>query len=179
LKRAVAALAFLASLVAFAVFVGGGLFLLLVESSGERGTGALLALGGIIAFAATLALIFARDDIIDRVGRSAGASVAAFVAVLPVAALAFGAFRFAGLPIGSSLPRLDWAVFAVGLLLGLGAASILLLGYRRAMDASNATVAHEAQPHANDPAPQKISTWAEMPRLQFDAEEEVRVTRVR
>jgi hypothetical protein len=178
-KRAVAALAFLASLVAFAVFVGGGLFLLLVESSGERGTGALLALGGMIAFAAALALIFAADDMFDRMGRAAGASVAALIAVLPVAALAFGAIRFAGLPIGSSLPRLDWAVFAVGLLLGLGAASILLLSYWRAMGAPNATVAHEAQPHASEPAPEKISTWAEMPRLQFDAEEEVRVTRVR
>ena len=181
LRRAVAALALLASLVAFAVFVGGGLFLLAVESSGERAAGALLALGGAIAFASALALIFARDGIFDRVGRAVGAATAALLAVLPVAALAFAAFRFAGLPTGSSLPRLDWAVFGVGLLLTLGAASILFLGYLRAVSASTKALRVQGygRAHTNEPARQETSTWAEMPRLRFDAEDEVRVTKVR
>ena len=180
LRRAVAVLAFLASLVAFAVFAGGGLFLLAVESSGERAAGALLALGGALAFASALVLILGKDHIFDRAGRAAGAAAAAFLAVLPVAVLAFGAFRFAGLPTGSSLPRLDWAVFGFGLLLTLGAASILFLGYLRAASASMAGAARQdVRAHANEPARQETSTWAEMPRLRFDAEDEVRVTKVR
>ena len=180
LRRAVAALAFVASLVAFAVFVGGGLFLLAVESSGERGAGALLALGGAIAFASALALIFAGDAVFERTGRGVAAAAAALFAVLPVAALAFAAFRFTGLPTGSLLPRLDWAIFAAGLSLTLGAASILFLGYWRAVGASIKGAARQlVGARANEPARQETSTWAEMPRLRFDGEDEVRVTKVR
>ncbi len=179
MRRAVAALAFLTSLVAAAIFVGGGLFLLAVESSGERGMGALLALGGTIALASALALIFARDEIFERTGRGVGVAVAALLAMLPVAALAFGAIRFAGLPVGSNLPLLDWMIFATGLLLALGAASILWLGYLRAASVSRTGPRYDSGAQRSEPPPWKTSTWAEMPRLDFEAEEEVRVTRVR
>jgi hypothetical protein len=131
LQRIVAALAFISSLVAFLVVSGTGLFLLLVESSGERGSGALLALAGALAFAAALAVLLAREDALRGPGVQAAIAAAAVLAALPVAALSWAALRFAGLPIGSRTPTLDWAVFSVGVVLALGAVSILLLGYLR------------------------------------------------
>jgi hypothetical protein len=130
LKRLVAGLAFLSSVAAFLVIVGGGLTLLAIESSGERGTGAALALCGTIAFAAAMRLVFAREGAFA--GRAGvWAIVAAVVGVLPVAALSIGALRFSGFPISSAVPAVDWPVFALGVVLGLGAVSVLILGYWR------------------------------------------------
>jgi hypothetical protein len=180
LKRAVSALAFLASLAAFLVFVGGGLFLLAVESSGERLTGGLLAVGGAVAFAAALMLILARQDAFRGAWRVA-VIAAGFVATLPVAALSWAALRFAGLP-GSGLPPvLEWSIRGVGLVLGLGALALLLLGYLRTVAAGEAAGRAAAAEWREPPRPQPIA-WAEAPRIDFDADDEgdeVRVTPVR
>jgi hypothetical protein len=176
LIRAVSALALLASLAAFIVFVGGGLFLLAVESSGERGAGALLAAGGAIAFAMALMLIFARRDAFGSAWRIA-AIIAALVAMLPVAALSVAALRFAGLPAGSRTPLLDWPVFGAGLLLGLGALAILLLAYLRVRARREPRYVVEAAP--KDIPPPRPAAWVEAPPIDFDAEDEVRVTPVR
>jgi hypothetical protein len=51
-----------------------------------------------------------------------------------VAGLAAAAFRFAGLPLRSPIPLVDWSIFAAGVALAIGALSILALGYRRARE---------------------------------------------
>ena len=174
MKRTISALAFLSSLVACLVFIGGGLFLLAVENSGERGAGAMLALFGAVAFAAAWLLVFGRDEIFERPGRPIGLAAGAILAALPVAALAFGALRFAGIPLGSPVPRLDWSVFVVGIALALGAASILLLGYLRS--------ARPVAPRADWPPhplrrDRKPSPDAETARMRPDADD-IRVTPV-
>ena len=63
LKRLVTVLAFLSSFAALIVVAGGGLALFAIEVSGERGMGALLALCSGVAFAAVMALIFAREGL--------------------------------------------------------------------------------------------------------------------
>ena len=138
-RRLVAGLAFLSSLCACVVVAGGGLVLLAVESSGERGTGALLALSGTIAFAAAMLLVFAGRGMLARMftrsGGRALAVTAALLGALPMAALAAAAMHFSGVPLGSATPLLDWLVFALGLLLALGALSVLALGAWRFQEA--------------------------------------------
>ena len=56
------------------------------------------------------------------------------VAAAPVAALAWAALFFTGVPLGTNLPLMDWPLFAGGLVLALGSVSILALGYRRASE---------------------------------------------
>jgi hypothetical protein len=129
-KRLVAGLAFLSSVAAFLVVVGGGLALLIIESSGERGAGAALALSGAIAFAAAMLLIFAGEGLFSGRG-SVWAIIAALLGMLPVAALSVGALRFSGFPISSAVPAVDWPVFALGVVLALGAVSVLTVGYWR------------------------------------------------
>jgi hypothetical protein len=163
LKHVVSLLALLASLAAFAMFVGGGLFLLIVESSGERGAGALLALGGTIASLATLALVFAKRDAFEGKRGAPLAVFTALVAVLPIVVLAWGAFHFAGFPAGTTMPLLDWSIFAAGVALALGALSILVLGYlriaggfdRRAMPQEEAWEL-EVQPRATAKRPSRV-----------------------
>jgi hypothetical protein len=92
-RPVIAAIAFLASLVAFLVVAGTGIFLLAVENSGERLAGAVLALAATLAFAAAAALVFApRSTFRPRRGRAL-AAVLTLLAVAPVAVLAFLAFR--------------------------------------------------------------------------------------
>jgi len=132
-KWLIAVLAFVSGFVTFLVLVGIGLTLLLVQSSGERGAGAFLTLAGTVGFAAILGLLFAPD----AVRRLAGAPLAiglGILAALPVAALALAALGFAGIPWGGRTAVLDWMSFLAGLALALGAASLLLLGYRRSKE---------------------------------------------
>jgi len=175
LKRAISVLAFASSLVACLVFIGGGLFLLAVESSGERGTGAAVALFGAVAFGAASILVFGKDEIFDKVGRPIGAVAAVVIAVLPVAALAFGALRFAGIPLGSPVPRLDWSVFAVGAMLAIGAAAIFLLGYLRAAEGRQRAADWPEHPLRRI---REESPRAEKRRTRYDADDDVRVTPV-
>ncbi len=135
MKRLVTALAFLTSLAALIVVAGGGLALLAIANSGERGTGALLALGCTIAFASVMVLIFAQEGVFGDAPWRAVAIGAGIVGAIPAAALAFVAIRFAGLPVGSRMPLVDWTVLSVGILFGLGAIAILALGHRRSQEA--------------------------------------------
>lgn len=151
LKRLVAGLAFLSSVASFLVVVGGGLTLLAIESSGERGAGALLALCGTIAFAAAMLLVFARQGAFA--GRGAvWAIIAALLGVLPVAALSIGALRFSGFPVGSAMPAVDWPVFALGVVLALGAVSVLATGYWRGKELPAARQAQRMSRPAERPA---------------------------
>lgn len=130
MKRLVAGLAFLSSVAAFLVVVGGGLALFAIESSGERGAGAAMAVSGSLAFAAAMVLIFAGEGVFsDR--RSAWAIIAALLGLLPVAALSIGALRFSGFPISGAVPAVAWPIFALGVVLALGAVSVLMVGYWR------------------------------------------------
>ena len=128
LRRIATGLALGTSLLAFLAIVGTGLFLAGVEQSGERGLGVVLAVAGTAAFGAALFLAFAPARVFrGPVGKVLGA-MTTVLAVLPVALLAMAAFVFVGVPYGSLVPRLDWTLFAVGLLLALGAVSIAVLG---------------------------------------------------
>jgi hypothetical protein len=134
LRRLTTVLAFLSSVASFIAIAGGGLTLLAIDVSGERGMGALLALGGIIAFAAAMALIFAGEGVFGGGVWRGVAIAAAIVGALPAAGIAFFAIRFAGLPFGSRMPVVDWSVLLVGILFALGAVSILALGHRRSQE---------------------------------------------
>lgn len=135
MKRLTAGLALVTSVAAFLVVIGIGLAAFAIENSGERLNGALLAVGGSIACASTLVLIFARKGSFAGRGGWLGALGAALVGALPVAALGVAALTFSGLPLGSAVPRLDWLMFSAGIVLLLGALSILALGYWRTSEA--------------------------------------------
>ncbi|MGH6925018.1 MAG: hypothetical protein ACRED5_14895 [Propylenella sp.] len=159
MRRLVAGLAFLSSVAAFVVIAGGGFLLLLIENSGERGAGALLALSGSIAFAAAMILIFAREGAFTGRGGRAGAVTASVLGALPSAALSAGALRFSGLPLGSDTPFIDWPAFAAGLLLALGAFSLLATGYWRTRERPPP----RARSEALRPAPDAIAARAAQP----------------
>lgn len=110
-----------------------------MEQSGERGLGVILAGASIAAFAALLFLVFAPAGYFRKRAMKAIGAVATLIALLPVAAVSAAALAFVGVPYGTSLPRLDWPLFAVGFFFGLGAASIAALGFIR-------TAARGAQP---------------------------------
>jgi len=138
LKRLVTVLALLSSLASLVVIAGGGLALLAIENSGERGVGALLAFCCAVAFAAVMALLFARKGVFGEGLWRAAAIGLAILGAIPPAALAFAAIRFAGIPLGSRMPLVDWTVLIVGILFGLGVISILALGHRRSQDGAAA-----------------------------------------
>jgi hypothetical protein len=151
LKRLVAGLAFLSSVAAFLVVVGGGLALLLIVNSGERGAGALLALSGSISFAAAMMLLFAGDGALARLGGRAGALIATLLAVLPPAALSLAAMRFAGFPFGGAAPFL-WSALVAGVAFALGTLSVAAVGYERMSAGRRApAVRREAPRRAPDP----------------------------
>jgi hypothetical protein len=164
LARLVAGFAFLSSVAAFLVIAGGGLVLLLLENSGERGAGALLALSGAISFAAAMILLFAREGAFAGRGGTAGALTAALLGALPLAALSIGALRFSGLPFGSSMPLVDWSAFAAGLAYALGALSVLAVGYRRLSDARFARPQAVRPMHHPSAATHAAARPAEQPR---------------
>jgi hypothetical protein len=126
----------LTSLISLLFIAGGGVALFAIENSGERGTGALLALGGAIAFGAVMALLFAKDGTFGGASGRAVAIATAIVGALPVAAISFAAIRFAGFPIGSRTPAVDWSALSAGVVLGLGTLAILAIGVRRSQEQS-------------------------------------------
>jgi hypothetical protein len=134
LKRLVTILALLSSLASSIVIGGIGLTLLAIESSGELGAGALLALCGGVAFAAVMALVLARHGTFGEGAWRAVAIGAAILGAVPSAGLSFAAIRFAGLPFGSRIPLADWTILGIGILFGAGAVAILALGHRRSLE---------------------------------------------
>jgi hypothetical protein len=183
MQRAISALAFLASLVSVIVIAGGGAALLAIENSGERGAGALLALGGAVAFAAVAGLTFAKKGTFAPGARRVLAIAAAIVGAIPVAVLAFVLIRFAGLPFDSVMPIIDWAAFAMGVALAVGVLAILALGHRRSQEggveeAEPPVVVHMQQiRHAQQQLRAAFEADALRPSLR-DADDEVRVRRV-
>ena len=183
MRRITTVLAFLSSVASFIAIVGGGLALLAIEVSGERGMGALLALGGIVAFAAVVALIFAREGAFGWGVWKGVAIVAAVVGAIPPAGIAFFAIRFAGLPFGSRMPAVDWTVLMVRILFGLGAIAILALGHRRSqeiiVESEEAPVVHMQQIRN---AQQQLRSAFEAEALKrqagADYEDDIRVRRV-
>jgi hypothetical protein len=145
LKRLTTVLAFLSSLASFIAIAGGGLTLFAISVSGERGTGALLALCGFIAFAAVMALVFAREGTFGSGIWRGVAILAAIAGAVPPAAIAFAAIRFAGLPFGSRMPFVDWVVLFVGILFALGVVAILALGHRRSLESGEDLEASEEE----------------------------------
>lgn len=131
MKKAIVALAFLSSVVSFLVVGGGGGALVAIANSGEQATGALLGFCGTVALACVMVLIFASEARFRESTWRAGAIAAAIIGAMPSAGIAAAAFRFAGLPIGSAMPAVDWSVFLAGTLFTLGSISILVLGYLR------------------------------------------------
>ncbi len=79
-----------------------------------------------------MVLVFAREERFQEQTWRAGAVAAAIIGAMPVAGLAAAAFRFAGLPLRSAMPLVDWPIFLAGVLFALGALSILALGLSRA-----------------------------------------------
>jgi amino acid transporter len=131
LRLLVVAGAFGSSLLAFVLLLAIGAFLAGFEQTGARGTGLLLVVCAVVAFAAALFLVLARPGYFGgRLRRPLG-MVVTLVAAAPVAALAWAALFFTGVPLGTDLPLMDWPLFAGGLVLALGSVSILALGYRR------------------------------------------------
>lgn len=163
MKGLIAGLGFLVSLAAFLVVVGGGLFLFVVENSGERGAGALLALSGSIAFGAATVVAFGRGMFARRGGRS-GAVICTFLGILPPAALAIIALRISGLPPESDAPLVDWSIFAVGFGFALGALALAATGYwcakaaaAHVTGASEPKAKDESSPSATEPVPERAA----------------------
>lgn len=130
MRFVIVSMALAASLLAFVAAMSIGLFLAGVGESGARGAGVALAAGAVPAFASALLLCFAPPRYFRGKGKAL-AAVAAILALVPVVAISGAALFFAGNPLGSSSPALDWAAFATGLLLALGGVSIVVLAASR------------------------------------------------
>ncbi len=179
MKRLITTLAFLTSLATALVVVGGGLALLIIRDSGERGSGALLALCGVVAFAFAMVLVYAREGAFSGRVLSAGAIAAGILGAMPVAALAYAAIRFADyFPLKSPVPIIDWTAFVAGILLALGALAIVALGYWRSQEGDTLPVVHMQQ--IRNAQEQLHAAFEQSAALQRDgdADDEVRVTRV-
>ncbi len=179
MKYTIVALAFLSSVVSFAFVSGGGVALLVIANSGEQATGALLAFCGAIAFVCAMVLIFAREERFQEPTWRAGAIAAAIIGAMPVASLAAAAFRFAGLPVRSAMPLVDWPIFFAGVVFALGAIAILALGYWRAR---TVVETHQAVVHMQQirEAQQQLRTALKNATIatQTIEDDEVRVRRV-
>jgi hypothetical protein len=184
MQRAIVAVAFLASLISLIVIGGSGTALLAIVNSGERGNGALLALGGLVAFAAVSGLVFARKGSFASAPRRTLAIAAAVIGATPVAGLAFVLIRFAGLPFDSVMPIIDWSALAIGIAMAVGALAILALGHRRSIEAGLAEPEEPVVVHM-----QQIRNAQQQLRSAFEAdglrrtlddikEDEIRVRRV-
>jgi len=183
LNRVVTIVALLGSAASLMLVTGGGLALLAIEVSGERAIGALLAIGGIVAFVAVTMLAFARLGTFGYGLRKALAIGAAIVGAIPPAGIAFVAIRFVGLPIGSRMPLVDWTVLIVGLLFGLGTLSVLALGHRRTLERSadndDAPVIVHMQQIRSAQQQLRAAFQADAPsRAAEDYEDDIRVRRV-
>jgi hypothetical protein len=181
LRRAVTILAFLAGVLNLVVLTGGGLALVLIRNSGERGSGALFALCGLIAFASVMVLVTAGEERFQERNWRAGAIAAAILGAMPIAGLSAAAFRFAGFPIRSPIPLVDWSVFLAGAALAAGAVAILVLGYWRARTVGAAEPDEVIHMHQIREAQTQLRTALERASLatqRYEDEEEVRVRRV-
>ncbi len=180
MKQAITALAFLASAVSFLLLGGGGGALVVIASSGERAMGALLAFCGTVAFACVMVLIFARAERFEEQTWRAGAIAAAVIGAMPAAGFAAAAFRFAGLPLRSAMPLVDWAIFLGGVFFVVGALSILALGLLRARTpaAAASEVIHMQQIRDAQLQLRTALKNATLATPSFDDDEEVRVRRV-
>ena len=123
--------ALVASIFAFVGALGIGLFLAAVDESGARGAGLLLLLGATVAFASSLLVLFGPQRLFRGGGRAL-AILAGFLAIVPLVAISGVALSFSGNPMGSASPALDWAMFAVGILLALGALAFAALAVSKA-----------------------------------------------
>lgn len=108
-----------ASLLAFLAGAGVGGFLIIVQDSGARMPGALIASGAAIGLAAAMFLLFASNQAFRGITGRATAVMAALLAATPLLALAYSAVVLADV-----LLRLQtWAGYAI-----LGAAACFVLG---------------------------------------------------
>ncbi len=181
-RTAIAAYAFVSSLVAFVVIGTGGLVLAGVENSGARGPGLMIAALAAGAFACALLLVFAPSGAFRGRARRPAGIAATFIAALPVGALGMAAILFVRLPFGSAMPRIEWPLFAAGLVLVLGALSVVALGYLRVTEGSGRAAGREP---AGRPAPASAEVRRDAPRWEEEGaratareEDEARVTRV-
>jgi len=139
MRRAISVFAFLCSFATFLVLFGAGIFLALVESTGERSAGTLIALVALVAMAAALILILAPARVFAGARGVMVATAAAAVGSAPVFGLGGAAIVFAGLPAGSRLPLIDWSVLGAGIALALGGLAVLALGWLRLREARRAS----------------------------------------
>lgn len=119
-----------ASLLAFLMSIGAGLALAGIGESGARGPGLVLAAISLPAFVSVLFLAFAPRGFLGG-RRKPLAAFLVLVGLLPVAAIGGAALFFAGNPLSSQLPFVDWGAFGIGLFLAIGALAIVALGLGR------------------------------------------------
>jgi hypothetical protein len=120
-----------ATLVAAALLAATGAFLAAFEQSGERVPGVLAVLAAAAMLAAAFVLLRRSGARAAERKERAVAAIAGVAVALPLALLAAAAIAFAGSPFGSRTPAIDWAVFSAGVLFAGGAASALVLAWRR------------------------------------------------
>jgi hypothetical protein len=124
--KGMVAAALAASLATCLALAGTGLVLLTVPGSGARGPGAALVLAGLVSLTASLALAGPRGLVLPPILGAA----AALAAALPVVGLAWALLSLSGLA-GGAASNLGLAMVVAAILLALGAAAILWLGFRR------------------------------------------------
>jgi hypothetical protein len=167
LRFAINLVVLVASLLAFVIIIGIGLVAAGVQESGERAAGLALAFVALLAFGSALFLLFAPSAFFATAGRRMLAVAASMAALAPVIALAWAALQFAGLPIGSRAPAMDWGAFALGAILLLGAMGIVALGYRRLME--------RPIPSLSDP---RVSATELSQPYYYEGDDDIKVTRV-
>jgi hypothetical protein len=119
------------ALVAAAMLMAMGAFLVAFDESGARVVGGVLVAIAAALLAAVLYLVRVSDSRFAGSGGSMRAIAAASVGGVPLAVLALIAMSFAGLPIGSRTPLLDWAILTIGMFFAVGAACVALLAWLR------------------------------------------------
>ena len=164
--------AVIASVVPFLVTLGLGAAAAGVPELGERLVGLFLAIGALVAFAATLSLVFAPLSFF-RGGRSVLAVLGAIVGALPLAVLAWATLVFAHSPFGGNASILDWGGTGFGTLLIIGVLAILVLGYWRVTETARPKAEEGRQPLAERPLVTAMS-----PPPSYGRDDDVRVTRV-
>lgn len=164
MKRLATAFALVSSLASLFVLAGGGLALLAITVSGERGTGALFAVAGLVCSAAVALLVFAGRGMFRNGLWRAAAIAAALIGAAPPAVLAFLVLRFARSPFSSPVPAIEWLMLAGGVLLAAGAIAILALGHWRSQEGVEA---EEEQPMIHM---QQIRHAQQQLRNAFDAD---------
>jgi hypothetical protein len=130
-KRAITVCAFLSSLTALVVIAGGALMLAGLEHTDASGASLAISALATGAFALTLVLVFAPIGTFQNRRRRPAGIAATFLAAMPVGVLGIAAILFVGLPGSTAMPELVWPLRAAGIVLALGAVSVVALGYVR------------------------------------------------